>query len=156
MLKGSSRYTSVASSFLKYNSVDHLDIWGLFWFFFFFFFCTRKIMKDTTENYEGKTKIEISRLDRNDEICRTYFVLFWSAKGVLTKLFLEYSKPKCYFRLSLSRENCTKEVGRRGEISYYYVYAYDQIIIFIIILDTYNSLKSFDSKLTRYKWRYCR
>jgi hypothetical protein len=27
------------------------------------------------ENYEGKTKIEISRLDRNDEICRTYFVL---------------------------------------------------------------------------------
>jgi hypothetical protein len=33
-------------------------------------------MKYTTENYEGKTKIEISRLDGNDEVCRTYFVLF--------------------------------------------------------------------------------
>jgi chitinase len=56
---------------------NHLDlVLQVFWMEKVVGLVVGKIMKYTMENYEGKTKIEVSRLDCNDEICRTYFVLF--------------------------------------------------------------------------------
>jgi hypothetical protein len=48
---------------------------------FFFFLVDGKIIKYTTENYEGKTKIEISRLNRMTKSVEHILSYFEVLKG---------------------------------------------------------------------------